>query len=51
MKQDVATYLMDSFIDFAGKEHKIIACALSQTPEASDYTLRVGWVNKQGKWI
>ena len=49
MKQDVATYLMDSFIDFAGKEHKIIACALSQTPETSNYALRVGWVNKQGE--
>lgn len=51
MKQDVATYLMDSFIDFAGKEHKIIACALSQSPDTSVCDLRVGWVNKQDKML
>lgn len=44
MKQDIATYLVDSFVDYAGKEHKIIACALSQTPEDSDNTLKVCWV-------
>lgn len=49
MKQDVATYLMDSFIDFAGKEHKIIACALSQSPDNTGDALRIGWVNKYGK--
>lgn len=36
MKQDVAEYLMDSFIDYKGEEHKIVICALSQTPEEID---------------
>ena len=48
MKQDIATYLVDSFIDFAGKEHKIVACALSQSPNDKDDYLRIGWVDKEG---
>lgn len=48
MKQDIATYLVDSFIDFAGKEHKIVACALSQSPDDKEDNLRIGWVNKEG---
>lgn len=47
MKQDIATYLVDSFVDYAGKEHKIIACALSQTPEDSNHTLKVCWVGSE----
>lgn len=49
MKQDIATYLVDSFIDYAGKEHKLVACALSQTPEDSDYNLKVCWVDSEAK--
>ena len=47
MKQDVAEYLIDSFVDFKGEEHKIVACALSQSPEASEdgCKLAVGWVS------
>lgn len=47
MKQDIATYLVDSFIDYVGKEHKLVACALSQTPEDSDATLKVCWVDSE----
>ena len=47
MKQDIATYLVDSFVDYAGKEHKIIACALSQTPEDSSHNLKVCWVGSE----
>lgn len=47
MKQDIATYLVDSFIDYAGKEHKLVACALSQTPEDADHTLKVCWLNSK----
>ena len=42
MKQDIATYVVDSFIDFEGKEHKFVACALSQSPESDDSRLMVG---------
>lgn len=49
MKQDIATYLVDSFVDYAGKEHKLIACALSQTPEDSDHDLKVCWVDSEDK--
>ena len=47
MKQDVAEYLIDSFVDFKGEEHKIVACALSQSPEGSEdgCKLAVGWVS------
>lgn len=47
MKQDVAEYLIDSFVDFKGEEHKIVACALSQSSEKSegDYKLAVGWID------
>ena len=49
MKQDIATYLVDSFIDYAGKEHKLVACALSQTPEDSNHALKVCWVDSEDK--
>ena len=49
MKQDIATYLVDSFIDYAGKEHKLVACALSQTPEDSDYNIKDCWVDSEAK--
>jgi hypothetical protein len=45
MKQDIATYKIDSFIDYAGKEHKIIACALSESPADDAYRLKVGWID------
>lgn len=46
MKQDVTEYLIDSFVDFKGEEHKIVACALSQSPEESEdeCNFAVGWV-------
>ena len=44
MKQDIAVYLTDSFVDFEGKEHQIVACALSQSPETQD--LKIGWVDE-----
>lgn len=47
MKQDIATYVVDSFIDYAGKEHKFVACALSQSPEGED-SLMVNWVSPLG---
>ena len=46
MKQDIATYVVDSFIDFAGKEHKFVACALSQTPDDKEADPMVGWVRE-----
>ena len=49
MKQDIETYLIDSFIDFEGKEHKIVACALSQSPNNDEDTLKIGWVNDYDK--
>lgn len=53
MKQDVAEYLIDSFVDFKGGEHKIVACALSQSPEESEdgCKLAVGWVNEKDEFI
>lgn len=45
MKQDIATYLVDSFIDYKGRERKIVACALSQTPHDDNWKMRIGWVN------
>lgn len=47
MKQDIAEFLVDSFIDYKGDEHKVVLCALSQTPEKSidDDSLMVVWSN------
>lgn len=47
MKQDIAEFLVDSFIDYKGDEHKVVLCALSQTPEKSidDDNLMVVWSN------
>lgn len=47
MTQNVVEYLIDSFIDFKGQEHKIVACALSQVPEPYDdyYVLSIGRLN------
>ena len=39
MKQDIAAYLVDSFTDFLGKEHKIVSCALSHSP-GSNVTIK-----------
>lgn len=49
MKQDIAIYVVDSFTDFAGKEHKLVACALSQSPINESHTLRLGWANKDNR--
>lgn len=49
MKQDIVEYMIDSFVDFNGVERKIVACALSQSPETDDeFELSVAWVNKFG---
>lgn len=46
MKQDVAEFLTDSFIDYKGDTHQVVLCALSQSPEETegDY-LMVAWSN------
>lgn len=36
MKNNVIEYLVDSFVDFKGEEHKVIACAISNTPDTTD---------------
>lgn len=36
MKQDIAEYLVDSFIDYKGEQHQVVLCALSCTPENID---------------
>ena len=44
MKQDIAEYLVDSFVDFKGDVHQVILCALSQSPESIDSdNLMVAW--------
>lgn len=48
MKQDIAVYKVDSFIDYAGREHKLVACALSQSPANEERTLKVGWIDESG---
>ncbi len=47
MKQDITDYLIDSFVDYKGEEHKIVACALTQTPADYDSTMVVGWMNNE----
>lgn len=49
MKQDIATYLVDSFVDYKGDTHHIVACALSQSPKQDSHTLRVGWADKANR--
>ena len=44
MKQDVAEFLTDSFIDYKGDTHQVVLCALSQSPESTDGdNLMVAW--------
>lgn len=44
MKKEIVEYACDSFVDFKGKERKIVACALSQTPKSNDdCKMVVGW--------
>ena len=44
MKQDIAEYLVDSFVDFKGDVHQVVLCALSQSPESIDSdSLMVVW--------
>ena len=44
MKQDIAEYLVDSFVDFKGDVHQVVLCALSQCPESIDSdSLMVAW--------
>lgn len=46
MKQDIAEYLIDSFVDFKGETRKVVICALSQTPVETDGDdLMVVWSN------
>ena len=46
MKQDIAEYLIDSFVDFKGETRKVVICALSQTPVETDGdNLMVVWSN------
>lgn len=46
MKQDVAEFLCDSFIDFKGDTHQVVLCALSQSPKEVDGdALMVAWSN------
>ena len=46
MKKDIVNYLIDSFTDYQGKEHKIVACALSESPDHNnDEHLMVGWID------
>ena len=49
MKQDITTYLVDSFVDYKGDTHHIVACALSQSPKQDSHTLRVGWADKANR--
>lgn len=44
MKQDIAIYKVDSFIDFTGKEHKFVACALSQSPVDKYDRYSISWI-------
>ena len=44
MKQDIAEYLVDSFVDFKGDVHHVVLCALSQSPKPIDSdNLMVAW--------
>ena len=44
MKQDIAEYLVDSFVDFKGDVHQVVLCALSQSPKSIDSdNLMVAW--------
>lgn len=46
MKQDVAEFLTDSFIDFKGETHRVTLCALSRSPETTDGDdLMVAWTD------
>lgn len=36
MKQDIAEFLTDSFIDYKGETHQIVICALSQAPISTE---------------
>lgn len=49
MKNEIAEYLVDSFIDYKGLEHKIVLCALSVTPEhTEDESFIAGLINQDG---
>lgn len=50
MKQDIEVYLVDSFVDFAGKEHKFVAVALSESPVVGTHTLKIGWVDQNDNY-
>lgn len=47
MKNDVIVYRCDSFVDYKGEEHKIVACAVSQSiaEDPEGYKLSVAWTN------
>lgn len=46
MNRDIVEYLEDSFIDYKGIEHKLVACAVSTSPKAAYDTLAVGWADE-----
>lgn len=47
MKREICEYLVDSFIDYAGKKHHIIVCAVSSSPAKRCYeALKVSWVDE-----
>lgn len=48
MKQDIAEFLTDYFIDFEGKKHYVVVCALSRAPHNDDnYCLAVGYIDNE----
>lgn len=48
MKQDVIEYMVDSFFDYKGEEHKLVACALSESPHDGYDYLQIAWVDIDG---
>lgn len=46
MKREICVYLVDSFVDYAGKKHHIVVCAVSSSPAKRHYeALKVSWVD------
>lgn len=46
MKREICEYLVDSFVDYAGKKHHIVVCALSSSPAKRCYEkLSVSWLD------
>lgn len=47
MKKEIAEYLVDYFIDFAGEKHYVVMCALSRSHFDENYSLLVGWADNE----